>query len=292
MELQIFNPTGDGFVKAIEWNNEDIKAEVTAKVQLYTGLVYDEEQIKEAKADRAELNKFKKVLEDKRKEIKQICLAPYESFEKQIKEIVAIIDEPIGIIDGQVKAFEEKQKAEKLEEIKAYFETKDFHGFTFEQIADNKWLNATTSMKSIKEAIDAKAGEIETDIELINALSEYTFEAMETYKKCGDIKAALAEAKRLTDLAKQKAEWEAQKAEREAAAEQAKAEELEAAIIEPEVVEEPAAEPEEDTDNFIPDFDTVVSEREWKGLKVSVTPDQQQALEKFLIENNITYEIY
>jgi len=62
MELRIISPSDNGFLKTIEWNHEDIKAEVAAKMQEYAGLVYTEESIKTAKEDRAALNKFKDAL--------------------------------------------------------------------------------------------------------------------------------------------------------------------------------------------------------------------------------------
>lgn len=316
MELIISSPTAEGFIKTIDWNHEEIKAEITEKVEIYKGLVYDEDQVKEAKADRAELNKFKKAIEDKRKEVKQQCLAPYENFEKQVKEIIAIIDEPVALIDSQVKAFEERQKQEKEAEIKEYFESKDFHGFTYERLADPKWLNAGTSMKSIKEAIDKKAEEIAADFELLNALEEYTFEAIETYKNCGDVRAALAEAKRLTDLAKQKAEWEAKKAAEaaaraaeaearaaEAAARKAEeearqAEELqtkaEAAEVSTQPEEEmevlPFGEDDEDED-FVPDFEAIEKAKKWYGLKIYINPEELDDIKEFFNSRNITCEV-
>lgn len=114
MELKIYSPTEDGFIKAIEWNNEEIKREVADRVAHYKGLVYTDAQIPEAKKDHANLRKFAEALETKRKEVKKQCLAPYELFEKQVKEIVAIVNEPIALIDTQIKEYEQMKKDEKL----------------------------------------------------------------------------------------------------------------------------------------------------------------------------------
>ena len=119
MELKIYSPQERDFVQVITWNNEEIKAEVAEKVQHYKSLVYTETEIKAAKADRATLNKFVTALENKRKEVKKQCMAPYEQFEAQIKEIIAIVNEHIQLIDTQIKDFEEKKKAEKLAERSA-----------------------------------------------------------------------------------------------------------------------------------------------------------------------------
>lgn len=290
MELKIIKPTGEDFIKAIEWNHEEILKEITEKVSIYKSLVYTDDQIKEAKADRAELNKFKKNLEDKRKEIKAQCLAPYETFEKQMKEITAVIDEPIQIIDQQVKAYEEKQKTEKEETIKAYCEEADLHGFTYDQIKDPKWLNAGTSLKSIYEAIDKKAADISADIKLLETLEEYSFEALEEYRLTLDVRSALAEAQRLKELAEQKRLYEAQRQAELEAAQQA------AQQTEPEPIEPEPAEPEEPEefipdfeDNFVPDFTEIKSEREMVALKANITPEDRKALIDFFQSRSIEF---
>ena len=69
MELKVKEFT---FPEIIEFNFDDLKNEITEKVSYYANLVYTDDQIKEAKADRAKLNKFVSALEDKRKEVKTI----------------------------------------------------------------------------------------------------------------------------------------------------------------------------------------------------------------------------
>ena len=121
MELKIYNPTEDGFIKSIEWNHEEIKKEIAEKVEYYKNLVYTDNQIKEAKADRAALNKFVKALEDKRKEVKKQCLAPYEDFEANMKEIIAVVNEPIALIDSQIKDHEKQLHCSPVRFLKSYF---------------------------------------------------------------------------------------------------------------------------------------------------------------------------
>ena len=82
MELKIYNPSEDGFIKPIEWNYEELKAELSQKLEQYKGLVYTEDQIKEAKADRAKLNALATAIDGKRKELKKQCLQPYEQFKR------------------------------------------------------------------------------------------------------------------------------------------------------------------------------------------------------------------
>lgn len=71
MELKIMSPQEEGFIKEIQWNHEELKAEIAAKMNDYNSLVFTEETIKEAKADRANLRKLKEAFETERKRIKK-----------------------------------------------------------------------------------------------------------------------------------------------------------------------------------------------------------------------------
>lgn len=217
MEFKIYNPDENSFIQAIEWNNEEIKAELKEKLELYKNLIYTDEQISEAKADRAKLNKFVTALEDKRKELKKTCLAPYEKFEKQVKELVFMINEPIALIDTRVKAFEEEKKNKKLEEIKAYYTGLDTDFPSFEQIYNPKWLNASASMVSVKKEIDARLGEINKELEILENLEKFSFEAIFEYKKNLDLSMAMSKANELRQIEeeKRKKEIEEEKIKRE-----------------------------------------------------------------------------
>jgi len=70
MELVIYSPKDDEFLTNINFNYDELKQELAVRLDKYRNLVYSEDSIKEAKADRATLNKFKKAIEERRKEIK------------------------------------------------------------------------------------------------------------------------------------------------------------------------------------------------------------------------------
>lgn len=212
MELKIYSPNESDFISEIKWNHEDIKKEVAEKVSYYANLVYTDDQIKEAKADKAKLNKFVQALESKRKEVKKQCLAPYEDFEKKMKEIIAIVNEPILMIDQQIKAADERKKAEKLELIQEYWNkvTSLDHPLTLQRVMDQKWLNATISIKSIQEAINGILVKYAEDIATLQNLHEFSFEAVEVYKSTLDLGIAIQEGKRLADIQKRKEEAERQ----------------------------------------------------------------------------------
>lgn len=290
MELVIFSPTEDGFVKSIEWNHEAIKQEVAQKVEYYKNLVYTDNQIKEAKADRATLKKFVQALEDERKKVKKQCLAPYDRFEKQIKEIIAIVNEPIGMIDGQVKDYEEQKKAEKLEKIKEFFATRNFpDGITLERIFDSRWLNASVTMKSVQEAITAREAQIKADIETLSNLPEFAFEATHTYLSTLDMNQAISEGHRLSEIQKKKAEYEAEQARKKAEAEQNNVKPgLNNMAVSDEVLES------QNVSDTPPVQETTSvesnSERQWINFSANLTVDDALALKEFFLSRNIEFK--
>ena len=270
MELQIYSPTQDGFIKEITWNHEDIKKEIAEKVQHYANLVYTDEQIKEAKADVAKLRKFKEALDTKRKEVKKQCLAPYEVFEKQMKEIIAIVDQPILMIDGQVKLYAEKQREEKMEEIVKIFDSCGFPEWVqFAIIFDEKWLNVSVKLPTIQAEIESKLNKIENDINTLNNLPEFAFEAKEVYKNTLDLNTAISEGKRLSEIQKRKLEAEAEKKA---------AEESESVVVSK---TENATTPEQ-----IPEE---TESRRWIGFEAYLSTEDALALREFFVSKNIKY---
>ena len=83
MEFRLINPTEDNFLRVIKWNKEELEAAVRQKMANYENTVYTEDNIKQAKADRAELNKLTKAIEERRKMVKKIINEPYEIFEAE-----------------------------------------------------------------------------------------------------------------------------------------------------------------------------------------------------------------
>ena len=270
MELKIYNPSEDGFIKAIEWNYDELKAELVKKLEYYKGLVYTEDQIKEAKADRAKLNALTTAIDDKRKQMKKQCLQPYEQFEAQIKDLLAVIKEPVALIDSQIKGYEEEKKQKKLEEVKALFEKlKDAAGeglefVSFEQIFEEKFLNASMSLKMVETVINNKFNSIKCNLKTIRDLKDYSFEATEVYKETLNLNTALEKAKYMVDMAERK------KAEEEKR-EQERNEESKEATPDPQEETEPATD----------------VKREWTAFEAYLSTEEAKMLASWLKLNNI-----
>ena len=194
----------------ILFNYEELKQELIEKVSMYETMVYTDEQIKEAKADKANLNKLKKALNDERIRREKEYMKPFNDFKTKINEIIGIIDKPVAVIDKQVKEFEEKQKQDKkkaIQDLWCSLEVIDGR-LTLNMIFNQKWLNASVSMKSIQTEMEEQIQKFNDDMASLCNLPEFGFEAQQIYISTLDISKALNEAHRLSEMAKKKAEHE------------------------------------------------------------------------------------
>lgn len=156
--------------QVIEWNHEELKSELKAQLEVYKNLVVTSDAIKSAKSDRANLNKLATAVEEYRKDVKRRCLEPYNALEAKCKELVGIIKEPIDAIDTQIKAFEDKEKTDKYEALKAFFESrvgdmKDV--IVFEKILDPKWANKSNKLEALKMAIEDNIDRVREELNFL-----------------------------------------------------------------------------------------------------------------------------
>lgn len=156
--------------KQITFNYEELKAELIARVKRYKEVVYTDDMIKDAKADRALLNKVSKAINDEKKRVKEKLLAPYLDFENKCKELMEIVDNVSKSIDDQVKNFEQQAKDEKLQEILQYWiENSGEYAEVVEidKLVKQEWLNKSYSMTKVKQEIDHIISKIKMDIQTI-----------------------------------------------------------------------------------------------------------------------------
>ena len=221
MEIQIFNPTQAQPLPPIQWNYEEVKRWVEDGLARYKGVVYDETQIAEAKKDRANLNKLVQAIEAKRREMKKLYLTPYQSFESQANELIAMVKEQAGEIDTQVKAYDERRKEEKLEKIKTELYAPMIDSLAelvpYERLHDPKWLNVTCSVSTIGTEMAQKIERIVSGLEAIDKLDlddALTEQAKGVFLKEFDLAAAIKETERVmaqrAALARMRADVETQ----------------------------------------------------------------------------------
>lgn len=227
-------------VGVISWNFEQLKTALAEKMQEYDGLVYTEDTVKTAKTDIAALRKIKKVISDKRIEVKKMCLEPYEIFEKQAGELTELVDKPINQIDVQLTEYENSRREIVHANILAYFDefgSSLLPDAILKQVKalkyTDKWENATTSVKRWKQGVEDAIRAAGRDLKWIDETVEDEFKemAVDTYAR----KLQLTDVMEAVTMArKQKEAILAKERERIAAEERAKAEAEACAKIEAE----------------------------------------------------------
>lgn len=241
----------------IEVNFDEIKKQLAERLKEYDGAVFTEDTKDIAKKEVANLRKLKKDVDSTRKEVKKKWLEPYEKFEGNMKELLKMVDEPIELIDSQLKAFENQRRQEKQQQISDVFaevmQTVPEELQKYVQLAriyDPRWENATFAMKSVREAMEESCNRIIRDIHTLLAMkSDKEVDALKLYQESMDLGAAIdlittyeqqkKEVLRREEEKKQEEERKQREAEeRKRAEEKKQAEEIPEPILEPVEMEE------------------------------------------------------
>ena len=248
----------------ITFNYEELKTAVQAKADEYASVVYTEDKVKDAKKDRAELNKLKDALNGERIRLQMEYMKPFEDYKSKTDELIGILNQPIGLIDKQIKEFDEQQKKEKQKEIELHFRTMEKPGFLqLESLWNPKWLNKTYEIGKIRSELQEQIEKIQSDLATLAELPEFGFEATEEYKRSLDMTKALNEGKRLAEIQKRKEEQEKKKAEK----------------VEPT--------PQPPAEDFMNPPETEVYP---VAFLAYMTQKQSEELAKWFMKNNIKYE--
>ena len=143
----------------LSFNFEQLKEWATDLAGRYANIVVTEEAIADVKRDMAEINKAAKKVDDARKATTKLVSEPIRTFEAQIKEVIAIFDKAYSQLGSQVKVFEDAQREAKRKEVEGLIIEANMNAFGNPAELDipiqEKWLNKTTSFKSIRDDLAA-----------------------------------------------------------------------------------------------------------------------------------------
>lgn len=216
-----------GNVGTIEDNLDLVENSIREKAQEYAAVAVTEDTIKDGKKFLANIRKEQKALDDERMAVKARWMAPYEAFEKRAKQIIALYDEPIKIINRQLDEFERKRRSEKRQEIEAIYNlVKGEMGewLPLKRIFNQRWENAMYSGKKIQEDMELAFDQMRISITTIKSMnSEFETDALRVLKETGSLQGAIAE---INELQKQKERF-VEQARREAERKQQEKERLE-----------------------------------------------------------------
>lgn len=289
-----------GNVGTIEDNLDLVELSIREKVQEYAAVIVTEDSIKDGKRFLADIRKERKVLDDERKEIKSQWMAPYEAFEKRAKQIIALYDEPVKIINRKLEEFEEQRREVKRQEIKAAY---DFvkgdlaDWLPLDRIYNPKWENATYSGKKIREDMELLFDQMRVYISTLCSMnSEFEEDALRVLRETGSLQNAITEInnlqkqkERFEEQARQKAERERQEKER-AEKEQEEREAIPQRAEEKTVVAEPQVRSEEQAD-AIPGMIAPFAPEKILKVMVKIGENDFDLLKDFLDMAELQYEV-
>lgn len=206
----------------ITWNFEELKHELAEQMKLYKTVVYTDKNIGEAKSDVAALRKLRKAVDSRKVEIKKKCLEPYAVIEEQARELMELIDEPIGLIDKKVKDYEARRRAEKKKIILECMEDafsdlpEDIRNRLISKTYESRWENVTVSAKSYLDAIQAAHDSTIDALRILEDVDEdYRKVVMSVYKVDLNITAAMMKAQEMQKQKELVIERERMRRERE-----------------------------------------------------------------------------
>ena len=249
-----------------------IRDKVKTLLNNYKAENYSEDNIEDAKKDKALLNTTSKKLNDERIRLEKEFMKPFNDFKDVVSETTTMIKDASSQIDLIVKEVENKAKEDRKNIIVDIFNTlvgelKEL--ITLEQVFNDKWLNKGSfndkgEFKLVNELED-KLNKIRNDLEAIKNLnSEHELALTNQYLKDFDLGKVIMENNRLNEL-----KVNAQKVE--VAREEKREAKVEEMVTKPVEVEE-------------------VDPIKTYTLKITGKLSQQLKLREFLDLNNMIYE--
>lgn len=249
-----------------------IRDKVKTLLNNYKAENYSEENIEDAKKDKALLNITSKKLNDERIRLEKEFMKPFNEFKDVVSETTKMIKDASSQIDLIVKDVESKAKEGRKNIIVDIFnslvaELKEL--ITLDQIFNDKWLNKGSfndkgEFKLVNELED-KLNKIRNDLEAIKNLnSEHELALTNQYLKDFDLSKVIIENNRLNEL-------KANTQKVEVAKEEIRQVKVEQMVTKPVEVEE-------------------VDPIKTYTLKITGKLSQQLKLREFLDLNNMIYE--
>lgn len=285
-EIRMITDLDKAVPQSIDFNFEEVKAWLSENLSVYRNMVVTEDAIAAAKTDKAKIRKISSAISEQRIAVKKRYLEPYQVFEANMKELSGMCDEASKNIDDQLKKFEEQRKAQKRNDLLAFYQTQNAPAWlTFERIENPRWMNVTFSMDEAQKEITEKVNAVNADVESISGFdAEFADEMLLEYRKTLNVSGAI---QRGNELRRMKQEREQRRAAQEAA-ERARAAEREEAERR-RAAEEKAARAEQEARETASSDEPKPEEAQIQVLdfRVYVTQEQKIALRDWLKENKI-----
>lgn len=197
-----------------EGNLDEVQANIDSLLAAYTGRVYTVDEIKSAKADRAQVNRWDKQLGEASTALKKHYLAALDKPLARITAMRGQVKQVSAAIDAQVKAVEEAEKRDErlaLEQVYRDAAGDDLAPLVpFDRVLDPRWLNKTVTLAAASKEL--RKG-LETHREALRIIRDTCGEDAEActteYLRDLSLNAAMTERQRRQDARAAQAQAEA-----------------------------------------------------------------------------------
>jgi len=158
-------------VGTVTSNFKQLKNQANSIKDYYSRIIFTEENMKEAKEEKATINKLVDKVKRYRIDTVKDFKKPIEEFEEDAKATEKLLNETSSFIQDQTNAYESSLKKEKQDQLSEYFneyaESLKIDFINLEQANINVTL--TASLKSLKEQVKSFVDDVEQGIKLINS---------------------------------------------------------------------------------------------------------------------------
>ena len=144
---------------SIVWNNEEVKTQLSSKLESMKNLVVTEENLKESQSLQKDLASLRIQIDSQRKRIKKELQKPVDEFDAACKELLAIVAEVEHPLKRQIETFEESDRAARADRIKDKIAVKQAkwnlpEKYFLQVSVRDKLLNKTAKDKDIEAELD------------------------------------------------------------------------------------------------------------------------------------------
>lgn len=164
LQVQVIAPT----LAEPTTNLDEVQDNIDGLLAAYTGRVYTADEIKGAKADRAQVNKWDKQLADAATAIKKHYLERVDPVLDRIAAMRRQVKEVSAAIDRQVKAVEEGEREDKRRALELIYRDAAGEDLTplipFARLMEDRWLNKSVSLaaagRELRKAVATRREEL------------------------------------------------------------------------------------------------------------------------------------
>lgn len=144
---------------SIVWNNEEVKTQLSSKLESMKNLVVTEENLKESQSLQKDLASLRIQIDSQRKKIKKELQKPVDDFDASCKELLAIVAEVEHPLKRQIEVFDESERMARADRIKDKISDKQSkwnlpEKYFLQVGVKDKWLNKTAKEREIETELD------------------------------------------------------------------------------------------------------------------------------------------